>query len=168
MRPADRQLENDEARGRIAIPILRRLLVSWVTGGSLSEIEQLMGGRSRETLHCEGAREFVLRVVPELAYLFALPAQIDRAMALEASIRPRKSLSLEVLAACVKEGFDFAEKLALHQIDGRRQSRVATHKTFAAYRPLLEVAGGDRDFAAVLARVREAKRTLGQQESSGD
>lgn len=47
-----------------------------MSGHNLKELEQTgleLGLIRRSTLHCEFARKFVLRVVPDLAYAFRLP-----------------------------------------------------------------------------------------------
>jgi hypothetical protein len=105
---------------------------------------------------CEAAREFVLRVVPELAYLFGLCSQVARAMAAEGMPEAVRygSMTVDVLPACAREGFDLPEKLAVRVAKGRELSRVMVHREFAQIAHFIERAPDNEDFSMLLQRVR--------------
>ena len=73
------------------------------------------------------ARQFVLRVVPDLGYFFGLPFQVLWAKAGDAAEDVMPGLGLATVGACVREGFDMAEKLALRQVMKGAVSRVGIH-----------------------------------------
>jgi superfamily II DNA/RNA helicase len=151
-----RGLEEDEARGRYAMPVLMRLLGRWMAGATLVEIEREFGTAEHRLGKCEAAREFALRLVPELAYLFGLPAQVFRAQQAEADEATEPSTSLAMLGPCVREGLDRADKIALRQYRKGRASRVAVHREFATIEPYLVVRNPGENFAAAVDRVKDA------------
>jgi hypothetical protein len=147
-----RLLGDDEARGRFALPKLFALLNDWMEGKTLVELESTFGIPENQLGRCENAREFVLRLVPELAYIFALPEQVARAnQALEDN--PLEA-ALSVLGPCVREGFDTVEKLALRQIRRGRLSRVGVHRQWLEIANFVEVPIELEMWSAVVARVR--------------
>jgi hypothetical protein len=153
-----RRLQDDDARGRLALPTLRGLSREWMAGSTLAAIEHAFGTPLVRLGRCEAAREFVLRVVPELAYLFSLPSQIAQALGTEAEAGEQRygSIDLDVLASCVREGYDRPEKLALRLIRRRDLSRVMVHRQFAELQHLVERAPEREDFAALVQRIRRA------------
>jgi hypothetical protein len=146
-------LTTAEAKGRFAMPILDRLLSKWMEGATLASIETAFGTPEGRLRHCEKAREFVLRIVPELAYVYGLLPQIYAALFPTESIAP---VALATIGAAVRDGFDSEEKVALRQVRGRRLNRVAVHREFAHIAPYLAGAQGPEPFAGVLERVRNA------------
>jgi hypothetical protein len=101
------------------------------------------------------AREFVVRIVPELAYVFSLPAQVLRKLRAARGEPEQIPLGLDVLGSCVKEGFDRPEKLALRYRKGL-SSRRAAHREFSALEMFLAPPEPNEDFTAVKRRVRTA------------
>ena len=65
-------------------------------------------------------------------------------------------LNVETLGACVREGFDRPEKLALRWVRGRQRGRVGVHREFAVLADYGGVASESEDFKAMLARMRRA------------
>jgi hypothetical protein len=153
-----RRLQRDEDRGRLALPALRQLCREWMAGSTLAAMEQSFGTPFERLGKCEAAREFVLRLVPELAYLCGLCSQVAHALAAEG--RPEAasygSINVDVLAPCVREGFDRPEKLALRVAKRRELSRVMVHREFAQIAHLIERAPENEDFVTLLQRVRRA------------
>jgi len=123
-------LDNDEDRGNYALPHLARLLNCWMEGGSLAELELSYGTKKESIGKCENARKFVLRLVPDLAYIFGLPAQVFQSMYKDSMDIVELPIGLEVLSSCVREGFDQAEKLAFWQAKKRTITRRAVHREF--------------------------------------
>lgn len=150
------QLLDDESKGRYALPILTRLLDLWMMGASLVEIENAFGTESRLLGKCENAREFVLRLIPELAYLFGLPAQILLASWAEDEDPADLPLHLKTLGSCVREGFDSTEKLLLRQIRKIPNLRIGIHQEFNRIEPFLLMALGPETFSEARARIKAA------------
>ena len=64
----------DEEKATYALPILSKLIWCWMKGEPLSEMEKVLGTDPKKLKTCDKARRFALRIVPELSYLFGLPA----------------------------------------------------------------------------------------------
>ena len=125
-----KSLEGDEERGKFAVDVVLPALKAWVSGQTLAEIQKLKP-TVQQPKHCEQARRFVLRVLPELAYVFSLPELVRRHLtAEELSLDMGKlaSVELEKLGSCVREGYDTVEKLALAKVRGKTASRVRVHR----------------------------------------
>ncbi|WP_144374055.1 DEAD/DEAH box helicase [Vogesella urethralis] len=123
-------LEDDEERGKSAIDVVLAALKAWISGQTLAEIQKLKP-TTKHPKYCEQARRFVLRVLPELAYIFSLPELVRRYLAAEELslvLDELASVELEKLGSCVREGYDTVEKLALAKIRGRTASRVSVHR----------------------------------------
>lgn len=125
-----KSLEGDEERGKFAVDVVLAALKAWVSGQTLAEIQKL-----KPTIqlpkHCEQARRFVLRVLPELAYVFSLPELVRRHLVVEEmslDVDELASVELEKLGSCVREGYDTVEKLALAKVRGKTASRVRVHR----------------------------------------
>ena len=159
---AFRRLQDNATRGRFALPILRRLSREWMAGSTLSRIETEFGTPAERLGTCEAARKFVLRIIPDLAYLFGLPSQVIRASATETDLPTYWSLSVETLGTCVREGYDRPEKLALRSIREGRLSRVAVHRDFARLSGFLDAPPEFEDFRGLRRRMQRAVDTFEQ------
>lgn len=125
-----KSLEDDAERGKLVANIVFEALRAWVTGQTLTEIQKLKP-TVRQSKHFEHARRFVLRVLPELAYIFSLPELVRRHLLLEGlsmEMEELGSVELEKLGSCVRGGYDSAEKLALAKVRGKSASRVGVHR----------------------------------------
>ncbi|MBB3009483.1 DEAD/DEAH box helicase [Cupriavidus alkaliphilus] len=125
-----KSLNNDEERGEIAAEVVIAALKAWISGKTLAEIQKLKPTVHSQK-HCEQARRFVLRVLPELAYVFSLPELVRRHVAekdLSLYMDELASIELEKLGSCVREGYDSVEKLALAKVRGKTASRVRVHR----------------------------------------
>ena len=157
-----KELTTDSQRGRYILNYAKEPLRLWMAGSTLVEIERLFGTEASKLAKLDNARNFVLRVVPELAFVFGLPLQILRAMKKgteEESALP--GLYLSTLSACVRGGFDVAEKLALRQALSTRSSRVAVHKEYAQLSKSFEQAKDAEDLTSAVKRVRRSISSLG-------
>jgi hypothetical protein len=128
-----KSLEDDWDRGQFAADVVLASLRMWIGGQTLAELQKL-----RQTVqqpkHCEQARRFVLRVLPELAYVFSLPELVRRHLAAEdwsLEMDELASVELEKLGSCVREGYETVEKLALAKFRGSSTSRVGVHRQWA-------------------------------------
>ncbi|MBT9594575.1 MAG: hypothetical protein IV094_01145 [Vitreoscilla sp.] len=125
-----KSLEDDEERGKFAVDVVLAALKAWLSGQTLAEIQKLKA-TVQQPKHCEQARRFVLRVLPELAYFFSLPELVRRHVAadeLSFDMDELASVELEKLGSCVREGYDTVEKLALAKVRGKTASRVRVHR----------------------------------------
>jgi hypothetical protein len=150
-------LATDEERAGYALPILSKLIWCWMRGDPLSELEKVLGTDPKKLKTCDGARRFVLRVIPELSYLFGLPALLhERAQAKADDPVPLPSV-LTQLGRCVRLGFNFHEKAALNQIMRKaRLSRRQLHQRYALVRPHLTAAPPGETWEQTLDRVEMA------------
>jgi hypothetical protein len=151
-----KKLEEDEERGQYAFSYLVRLLGCWMAGNTLADLERAFGTEEHLVKKCETAREFVLRIVPELAYVFGLPGQVFRALAAHNGEQVDPPLGLVTLGPCVREGIDKIEKLALRQYRRGRVSRRAVHREFAIIEPYLGPSVLGENFPGVIGRVESA------------
>lgn len=149
-------LTDDQQRGLHAGPRLFALLDRWTIGDTLAELERTWATKESKIGKCETAREFVLRVVPDLAYIFSVPAQVLRALMAERGEETETPVGLASLGSCVKEGFDKVEKLALRQYRKGRATRRGVHQEFATIEPYLATPVSDENFSAVIRRVESA------------
>ncbi|WP_313655974.1 DEAD/DEAH box helicase [Pantoea sp.] len=133
------------------------LLNAWISGESLKEIEIKCGTKPHLIKTCEKAREFVLRIVPELAYVYGLPSQVYLALCLSKSSEIHIPLALDKLGSCVKKGYDQVEKLALEIVDDKNTIRRLVHKDFIKLSEFIPPFEKNDTFQVVLERVRVAK-----------
>lgn len=151
-----KSLEHDSERGQYAHPHLVQLLDRWMAGDSLAEIELKFGTPEHRIGKCENAREFALRMIPELTYIFGLPAQIMRAQATEQEVDTDPLPALETLASCVREGVDRIEKLALISAQNEEMNRRAVHRKFGLIESFLSPAIPEENFSDTIRRVKNA------------
>jgi superfamily II DNA/RNA helicase len=148
-----KKLGSDVAKGLYAIEAFERLLPAWMVGATLASLEQLTGTASDRLGKCETAREFVLRIVPELAYLYGILPQLYKTLLPMEAVVP---IGLATLGAAVREGVDQAEKVALRQIRSRRLSRTAIHREYAKLTKYVLLPRPLETFSDVIDRVRVA------------
>lgn len=151
-----KKLEDDESRGKYAVGRMFSLLDRWIAGDTLAQMERVFGTKETRLGKCETAREFVLRLLPEISYIFSLPAQIFRAIAVENGQKPDMPLVLDLLGSCVRQGFDDADKLVLRQYLSGRPARRAVHRKFAEIASVLQPGSAGEDFGRALRRVAQA------------
>ena len=122
------------------------------------ELEIALGIDATKLKTCDGARKFVIKIVPSLAHASSLPALLKQH--LESTDESDVGLLEPQLAQftfCVRHGFDKHEKAALYvELREERLSRVMLHKRFKAIRPYLASASPDETWDETLRRVRTA------------
>ncbi len=148
-------LTNDAERGLYFLNYIGPPLKRWMAGSPLAEIELDFGIAVSKLGKCNKAREFVLRIVPEFAYLVGLPLQVIRAM-VKGTVREQTlpGLGISTLSSCVRFGFNIPEKLALRQILPGRRSRVLVHKMYAMEN--VPPANGVESLGTAIERVSDA------------
>lgn len=151
-----KSLEGDEERGRFAVDVVLAALKAWVSGQTLAEIQKLKP-TVQQAKYCEQARRFVLRVLPELAYVFSLPELVRRHLAAEdlsLHMEELASVELEKLGSCVREGYDTVEKLALAKVRGKTASRVRVHRQWDEMDWWMDPKVPDETWQELFARVK--------------
>jgi superfamily II DNA/RNA helicase len=148
-----KKLDTDLAKGLYAVGKFELLLPAWMTGATLVALEQVVGTAPNRLGKCETAREFVLRIVPELAYLYGLLPQLYSALF---PMEPMVPIALATLGAAVREGVDQPEKVALRQARSRRLNRIAVHREYQNIAEYVSPAGPTDTFSDMLDRVRSA------------
>lgn len=124
-------LQTDEERGEYCLPLLRRLLLGWMHGKTLGDLELDYGTATNKLGNCENARKFVLKTVPDLSYICGLPEQVLRAIRKDTGEEGESPASCAMLSSCVREGYDRVEKLALAYVLNRSTSRRLVHSQWS-------------------------------------
>ncbi|MDX9911196.1 MAG: DEAD/DEAH box helicase [Phycisphaerales bacterium] len=140
---------------RICSP-LRESIKLWVGGHPLCEIERALGTPEAKLRTCTRARRLVRRLVIDLSYVMGLFPQVVR---LRAGGEPSASsipLTLATSAACLREGFDRPEQLALRHGFGRLLTRVEVHALYNQLQPHLDEGPANEDFLELRRRVQMA------------
>lgn len=150
-------LASDVERGQYILNYAADPLKRWMAGSTLAEIELAFGTKAAKLGKCDLARDFILRIIPEFAFIFGLPLQIVRAMKKgteQEQMLP--GLGLSTLSACIRGGFDVAEKLALRQALNARSSRIAVHRRYASLHASIAPASDAEDLGMAVTRVKSA------------
>ena len=153
-----KRMHLDTQRTDFAVLLLGQLTRFWMKGRPLKDLEIALGVEPTKLKTCDGARKFVIRIVPSLAYACSLPALLKQHSTTsdgsDAGLVPPQ---LAQLAVCVRHGFDTHEKAALHQLlRAERLSRVMLHERFNVIQPHLAAAAGDETWEGTLSRVETA------------
>ena len=152
------RMEEEAERTRYAVPRLKKLAHYWMNGRPLRDLEVALGVEPTKLKTCNGARKFVMKIVPNLAYAFSLPAQLKQHLNStdegDAGFVPPQ---LAQLAYCMRHGFDTHEKAALsHHLRSERLCRVMLHERFNAIQPYLVAAPAEETWEGTLRRVKAA------------
>ena len=152
-----KELTTDAERGLHILNYATEPLKLWMAGSTLAELELAFGTKVAKLGKCNLARDFVLRVVPELAFVFALPLQVVRAIKKGTEQEQTlPGLGLSTLSACVRMGFNVADKLALRQVLNSRASRISVHRRYESLQASIAPATGAEDLGMAVGRVRNS------------
>ena len=153
-----KDLKTAAERSKFALPQLRKLLEGWMAGKTLNEMQALLPPSTRQKKFSTGARKFVSRLVPSLAYFLGVPALILRSKALADGIEDYEPPpSVAVLGNCARRGFGHAEMAALAQLLAKAGlARRALHRHFALVVPFLPSAEQPEHWQAMVDRVERA------------
>ncbi len=147
----------NEEKAAYVLPILSKLIWRWMRGDPLSELEIVLGTNPNKLKRCDRARRFALRIIPELSYLFGLPALLHERAQVEADDPVPLPAAMSQLARCIRLGFNFHEKVALNQIMRKaRFSRRQLHQHYALVKPYLMAAPSGETWDQTLNRVELA------------
>jgi len=98
-----------------------------MAGTTLARIEQMITGKQNKPKTCDKARTFVRTTMLHLSYAAGVVTAVKREQLLRAGDTERLHPSLALFAACIREGFDAVEKLALRAVSEEWTSRVRCH-----------------------------------------
>jgi hypothetical protein len=149
----------DKATAITLLRHIQRVLPLWIGGSPLNKLELQLNDDA--PTKCDSARDWALRLAPDLAYLFSIVIQTFKRMPkTQSGSTPKLTLAFTLHARCVREGFDQVEKLALHQVMGGVVPRVAVHQRFAQIADALEGGGDYEKWAALVRRVAKANKQV--------
>ena len=152
---AVRDFETDRLKAALAVEKIKQVTPLWIAGKPLREIEQTI--TSKSSGKCDSAREWALRLVPELAYYFGLTVQVFlRNREAIDGLEPSMPLDFAKHGRCFREGFDHPYKLALKQLLGGLTPRVSIHQKFAELEGRLEQGSEYESLEDAKQRVRKA------------
>jgi hypothetical protein len=132
------------------------LLPIWMSGAPLCKLEAAFLNRNDRLGRCEHARHFVLRVLPDLAFMAGLPARLLTVRAKQAGDQSPLRTVLATLGSAVREGCDGPEALAARINCGRSVSRVAARRTFDGIKALALAGSQTENFEETRLRMRAA------------
>lgn len=155
-----KKIEAEYERADYAIPRLKKLTRLWMKGRPLRELEIALGIDREKLKTCDGARKFVIRIIPSLAHASSLLARLKQHIkATDESDPGPIEPQLSHFAFCVRHGFDKHEKAALYvELHEERLPRVMVHERFKVIRPHLVAGTPDETWEGALIRVRAALR----------
>ncbi|MET4180684.1 superfamily II DNA/RNA helicase [Bradyrhizobium sp. JR7.2] len=156
-----KKLPDDKQRSVQALAAITKLLPLWMTGAPLCTIEATHLERPDRLGKCEYARHFASRVIPDLAFLAGLPAQLLMARAKSSgdTSQPLPTV-LATLGGAVREGCDSPEALATKINTGRTVSRVAARKIYDNLKVYAPPGTPYEDFEITRQRMRGAEAIL--------
>ena len=153
-----KSLTDDEALGRHALPRISMLMDHWIRGVTFVAMERAIGIPEKSLKKCAAARQFAAGLVPEMAFIFSLPSQVFRELAAGHNQGQNQHVSLDLLGACVRGGFDHTDTLALHHLRRPRPCRVAIHREVVNIEPHVEEAPANESIGAAIGRIARADR----------
>jgi len=136
--------------------VISALLVQWMNGAPLAVMETSYpkgGDKNR----CEYSRHFVLRIVPDLAFVAGLPVRLLAAQNEDDTPIP---ITLATLGSCVREGCNSPESLAVRLGMGRLVSRVAARARYGELLPYFEPGDSEEAFEQTVDRYRKASTLM--------
>ena len=150
------KLPGDTERAKQALPVIAKLWPLWMSGVPLFRLEEEFLGRSDKLGHCENARRFVSRIVPELSFVSTLPARLFAARRKAAGDDAPIRTVLATLGGIVREGCDSPESLATRLNCGRTVSRVTSRRIFDSIKTYMPPGNPHEDFEETRQRMRQA------------
>ena len=147
--------DTDTKKAALVLAKIREIIPLWIGGEPLNAIQALLS--SKKPGKCDAAREWGLRLVPDLAYFFGLTIQVFQKQRLATTgLEPALPLEFAKLGRCFREGFDHPDKLALRQVVGGIMPRVAVHDRYAELEEYLPPGTQYESFPDAVRRIRRA------------
>lgn len=111
---------------------IKDLLISWVTGDTYEKINDYIEIKRKVASenYCDKARLFILKIIPEISFIFGLFSMIIKEKTIEKGSNPKNiPLTISTLSSCIREGLDSENKLAF-KFKNRHLSRIEIHRKF--------------------------------------
>lgn len=134
---------------------LKPLILRWIAGSPFNEMEVLAGTHPAKIKKCNKARKVALRWSAEVAYALGVITRLYRRRC-DAEPGIIMPISLGTVAACLRQGVDSPEKLAIFHILDFEISRVRAHRIFDEIHEHLDEGDLYEKFYETLGRVRVA------------
>jgi hypothetical protein len=151
-------LEDSSDRCKAALPYLKKLTRLWMKGKPLSDLELALDTPADKLKTCIGARKFVLRVLPELSYLFGVPALLRQRQKADDNESADLSPALTKLNACVRRGYHSYDQAALgYELRAEKLSRRQLHARFEELKPHIPAAAENETWEQVIDRIDSAR-----------
>lgn len=148
-------IATDEEQRALVLSRIAKAIPQWIGGVPLCHIEETLN--DKPSLKCEAAREWALRLAPELAYFFSLVTQVYKRMReADGEISVVLPVGFAMHGRCVREGFDTVEKLALFQAELGKVPRVAIHQIWEKIENRVSLASEYEAFPDLVRRLRRA------------
>lgn len=138
------------------LQLFQELVIRWMKGETLRELELTMGIKEAKLSKCVNARKFVTKWLRELSYSLGVVAQIYRTLLDQSGKDNRMPIGLACLAACAREGLDRAELLAIRYEQSGIVSRKMIHDQLAKIESNVADGHDFETFVEVQSRVRSA------------
>jgi len=139
------------------LPLLGRLIWKWMGGATLIEMEAEITGRPDKVGKCINARKFVIRIVPDISYLFGIPLMIFEREQLLKEIPQDAPPAMLQLRRCARAGFNFHELAAIEtNMRKANWTRRQIHESYSEIKPYLDKAEEGEIWEMTLERVELA------------
>lgn len=153
-----KELEDSKDRCKAALPYLKKLTKLWMQGKPLSDLELALDTPADKLKTCIGARKFVLRVLPELSYLFGVPALLRQRQSADDDEPVILSPALTKLNACVRRGYHSYDQAALgYELRAEKLSRRQLHARFKELKPYIHAAVENETWEQAIDRIGSAR-----------
>jgi hypothetical protein len=151
-------IEDSSDRCKAALPYLKKLTKLWMKGKPLSDLELALDTPADKLKTCIGARKFVLRVLPELSYLFGVPALLRQRQNADDNEPAVLSPALTKLNACARRGYHSYDQAALgYKLRAEKLSRRQLHARFEELKPYIHAAPEDETWEQAIDRIDSAR-----------
>ncbi|KAF2082056.1 DEAD/DEAH box helicase [Flavobacterium sharifuzzamanii] len=117
------------------LPIVSDILKNYVEGKTIKELNDIIPDSKNpdKSLYLLKARSFILRLVPELSFGLGVLSFITLERAKQKNYNEQEiPLNVKILASCIREGFDDAEKLVFKK-KYKFKGRVNCHELFSMF-----------------------------------
>ncbi|SUQ39546.1 ski2-like helicase [Yersinia frederiksenii] len=101
-----KSMAGDLCREKTVLKTIRKLTEMYTKGSEINKIEIEFGTPLAKLNKCEAARKFIIRIIPDLAYFFALPALIIKHKISEIDNIEEVPCVILELGKCIKNGFN--------------------------------------------------------------
>ncbi len=137
------------------IPQIETALCNWMTGKTLTEIEQGIGKGSR--IFCPKARKIVGTIAYDFSYLLGVVVQTFKAMKDVGEISLEIPLTLVAAPNCLREGLDAPELLAMRILADKPYSRKVLRSIWSRNMSSIGESNLNLEFGALIKKIRLLK-----------